>query len=131
MTSRNVSAVVLDRVNQFTDWVDTQHVVDCFTGALDRKQVCNALYRLANEQIINRKKEGARCLYKPVQNHQQLLDLKHKNTVVIPDNNGGVTKDVKLENALEAVSIIASERETYRNALLAIQSILNQALGAS
>ncbi len=115
---------VLSFLSSQTDWLTSQQVYEHLKASHDMKQVTNCLYRLTLNGSINKKTKGGRNIYK----------YKNGTTVPIVSAKAAVAptpSDASLDNALEAVSVIAADRETYRNALLQIKAIIDQALGVN
>lgn len=101
--------------------IGVEELYEHFGGELGKKAIGNVLYGLAVKKQITKKRQGRRLLYLVAKKSRE------RSEIVAPIMQSRV--DIKLDAALEAVSVIASERETFRGALIAIRDIINKALG--
>lgn len=104
-------------------WLNAEEMQNQVGNSLTIKQISNALHNLSKkpDSCVQKQLRDGRCFYRATGvSGQQPLKLSAPGPKVISPNDIG-KQDPVLNNALESISMIASERELSRAALVRIR----------
>lgn len=104
-------------------WLNAEEMQAQLGNSLSIKQISNALHNLSkkSDSCIQKQLRDGRCFYRATGvSNQQTLKLSAPSPKIISPNDIG-KQDPVLNTALESISMIASEREFTRAALVRIR----------